>query len=377
MGESMNSMAPIPLIDLKTQYARIGNEVDDALRRVVTSAAFVLGEDVAAFEREFAGYTGTTQCIGVASGTSALKLGMQALGIGPGDEVILPTNTYIACAFAVSHVGATVVLVDAGPDHLIDVPQIEAAITPRTKAIMAVHLYGQPADMAAILGIARARGLFVIEDASQSHGGTCAGAPLGSFGDVAAFSFYPGKNLGAYGDGGAVCTSDEAIADRVRLLRDLGQRRKHVHEIVGENCRLDTMQAAVLRVKLRHLDDWNELRRAAASRYDARLHDAGFPAKRSRSEHVFQYYVVCVNERDRVMAELSALGISTGINHPTPIHLQPAYADLGATEGRFPQAEWACNTVLSLPMFPEIEEQQIERVADALLRCAQPAVAHV
>jgi dTDP-4-amino-4,6-dideoxygalactose transaminase len=219
--------------------------------------------------------------------------------------------------------------------------------------------------------------LFVIEDASQAHGGTYAGAPLGSFGDVAAFSFYPGKNLGAYGDGGAVCTSNEAVAEHVRLLRDLGQRHKHVHEIVGENCRLDTLQAAVLRVKLRHLDAWNVLRRTAAERYDARLQDAGFPAVRSRSEHVFQYYVVSVLERDRVMADLKELGIHTGINHPTPIHLQPAYADLGAPEGRFPQAESACKTVLSLPMFPEIAEWQIDRVCDALLRCARPALSHV
>ncbi len=373
----MNSQFPIPLIDLKAQYGRIRAEVDDAMARVVASAAFVMGPDVADFEREFARYTGTTQCVGVASGTSALKLGMQALGIGPDDEVILPANTYIACAFAVSHLGAKVVLVDSGADHLIDVAQIEAAITPRTKAIMAVHLYGQPADMNAIMEIARARGLFVIEDASQAHGGTYAGAPLGSFGDVAAFSFYPGKNLGAYGDGGAVCTSDEAVAERVRLLRDLGQRRKHVHEIVGENCRLDTLQAAVLRVKLRHLDGWNALRRTAAARYDARLQDAGFPATRSRAEHVFQYYVVSVLERDRVIADLKELGIHTGINHPTPIHLQPAYAGLGAPEGRFPRSEWACKTVLSLPMFPEIAEQQIDRVSDALMRCARPALGHV
>jgi dTDP-4-amino-4,6-dideoxygalactose transaminase len=373
----MNSQSPIPLIDLKAQYAQIRAEVTGAMERVLTNTAFVMGQDVADFEREFAQYTGTTQCVGVASGTSALKLGMQALGIGPADEVILPANTYIACAFAVSHVGARVVLVDSGADHLIDVAQIEAAITPRTKAIMAVHLYGQPADMDAILQIARSHGLLVIEDASQAHGGTYAGAPLGSFGDIAAFSFYPGKNLGAYGDGGAVCTSNETVAEQVRLLRDLGQRRKHVHEIVGENCRLDTLQAAVLRVKLRHLDGWNALRRTAATRYDARLQDAGFPAARSRAEHVFQYYVVSVLERDRVIANLKELGIHTGINHPTPIHLQPAYADLGAAEGRFPQAEWACNTVLSLPMFPEIAEEQIDRVSDALLRCARPALSHV
>jgi dTDP-4-amino-4,6-dideoxygalactose transaminase len=373
----MNSQPPIPLIDLKAQYGHIHAEIADAMERVLTSAAFVMGQDVTDFEREFARYTGTTQCVGVASGTSALKLGMQALGIGAGDEVILPANTYIACAFAVSQLGAKVVLVDCGADHLIDVPQIEAAITPRTKAIMAVHLYGQPANMDAILQIARTRELFVIEDASQAHGGTYAGAPLGSFGDVAAFSFYPGKNLGAYGDGGAVCTTNEAVAEQVRLLRDLGQRRKHVHEIVGENCRLDTLQAAVLRVKLRHLDAWNTRRRTAAARYDARLQDAGFPAARSRTEHVFQYYVVSVLERDRVIADLKDLGIHTGINHPTPIHLQPAYADLDAHEGRFPQAEWACKTVLSLPMFPEIQEQQIDRVTDALLRHAQPAFSHV
>jgi dTDP-4-amino-4,6-dideoxygalactose transaminase len=373
----MNSQPPIPLIDLKAQYSQIRAEIVDAMERVMTSTAFVMGQDVADFEREFAQYTGTMQCVGVASGTSALKLGMQALGIGPGHEVILPANTYIACAFAVSHVGAKVVLVDSAADHQIDVARVEAAITSRTKAIMAVHLYGHPANMDAIMQIARSRGLFVIEDASQAHGGTYEGAPLGSFGDVAAFSFYPGKNLGAYGDGGAVCTSNEAVAERVRLLRDLGQRRKHVHEVVGENCRLDTLHAAVLRVKLRHLDGWNARRCTAAAHYDARLQDAGFPAARSRAEHVFQYYVVSVLERDRVIADLEELGIHTGINHPTPIHLQPAYSDLDAPEGRFPQSEWACKTVLSLPMFPEIEEQQIDRVSDALLRCARPALRHV
>jgi dTDP-4-amino-4,6-dideoxygalactose transaminase len=366
---------PIPLIDLKRQYQDIRSDVWKALEGVMASSAFVMGEDLAAFEEEFARYIGTSQCVGVASGTSALKLAMQSLGIGPGDEVIVPANTYIACAFAVSHLGADVVLVDSGADHLIDVERIEGAITSRTKAIMAVHLYGQGADMVKILAIARAHGLFVIEDVSQAHGGMHGGKPLGSFGDVATFSFYPGKNLGAYGDGGAVCTSDDTLAERVRLLRDLGQRSKHVHAIIGENCRLDTMQAAVLRVKLRRLDDWNALRRAAAARYDARLRDARFVAPRSRDDHVFQYYVVAVLDRHRVIADLAALGVQTGVHHPTPIHLQPAYAHLGLREGAFPQAEFASETVLSLPMFPEIAPAQIDRVAGALLTCARPALA--
>jgi dTDP-4-amino-4,6-dideoxygalactose transaminase len=367
----------IPLIDLKRQYADIRSEVWNALERVMASSAFVLGEDVDTFEKEFARYVGTSHCVGVASGTSALKLAMQALEIGPGDDVIVPANTYIACAFAVSHLGANVALVDSGWDHLVDVERIEASITPRTKAIMAVHLYGQAADLGRILEIARSHGLFVIEDVSQAHGGTYEGRPLGSFGDVSTFSFYPGKNLGAYGDGGAVCTSSEALAGRVRLLRDLGQRSKHVHEIIGENCRLDTMQAAILRVKLRHLDDWNALRREAAGRYDARLGGTGFVAPRSRDGHVFQYYVISVLERERVMADLAALGVQTGVHHPTPIHLQRAYAYLGAAEGRFPRSESASKTVLSLPMFPEITPDQIDRVADGLLSCALPAVARV
>lgn len=365
----------IPLIDLGRQYGQIRSEVWSAIESVMASSAFVMGKDLRAFEAEFAGYVGIAQCVGVGSGTSALKLGMQALGIGPGDDVIVPANTYIACAFAVSHVGANVALVDSGPDHLIDVDRIEAAIIPRTKAIVAVHLYGQASDLRSILGIARSHGLFVIEDACQAHGGRYDGRPLGSFGEVAAFSFYPGKNLGAYGDGGAICTANEALAERVRLLRDLGQRSKSVHEVIGDNSRLDTIQAAILRVKLRHLDEWNARRRAAAAKYDARLGEGGFVAPRSRDDHVFQYYVVSVAERRRVIADLAALGIQTGVHHPTPIHLQPAYAHLGLGEGSFPQAEFASRTVLSLPMFPEITPDQIDRVADALLSCAQPALA--
>lgn len=365
----------IPLIDLKRQYAQIRSEVWAALESIMANSSFVMGRDVSAFEEEFARYVGSSHCVGVGSGTSALKLAMQALEIGPGDDVIVPANTYVACAFAVSHAGANVKLVDSGEDHLIDVERIESSITSRTRAIMAVHLYGQAADLSKILDLARSHGLLVIEDASQAHGGTYEGKPLGSFGDVSTFSFYPGKNLGAYGDGGAVCTSREVVAERVRLLRDLGQRSKHVHEVIGENSRLDTMQAAILRVKLRHLDGWNALRREAAARYDARLRDLGFVAPRSRDGHVFQYYVVSVLERQRVIADLAALGVQTGVHHPTPIHLQPAYAHLGALEGSFPQSELASKTVLSLPMFPEITPDEIDRVADALVSCAVPAFA--
>jgi dTDP-4-amino-4,6-dideoxygalactose transaminase len=371
----MNAPATIPLIDLNRQYSDIRSEILAAMEDVLDRSVFVMGADLSAFEKAFADYVDTSDCVGVASGTSALKLAMQALGIGHGDEVIVPANTFIACAFAVSALGADVRFVDSGPDHLIDVDQIERAITPRTKAIMAVHLYGQAANLDRILDLANAHRLFVIEDVSQAHGGTYRGKPLGSFGDVSAFSFYPGKNLGAYGDGGAVCTSNETLAERIRLLRNLGQRSKHVHEIIGENCRLDTLQAAVLRVKLRHLDRWNAQRRTAATAYDSFLLQPGFVAPRAQplAEHVFQYYVVHVLERDSVIADLAELGIATGIHHPIPIHRQQAYAHLRIQDGTFPQAEFASRIVLSLPMFPEIDADQIERVAGALLACASPA----
>jgi dTDP-4-amino-4,6-dideoxygalactose transaminase len=363
---------PIPFIDLKAQYRGIEAAVHEVLHRVIDEASFILGPEVSAFESEFAEFLGTPYCAGVGSGTSALKLGMQALGIGPGDEVIVPANTFIACAFAVTQLGARPVLVDVGPDHLVVPSLVEAAITPRTKAIMAVHLYGQVADLDALGAICARHGVHLAEDGSQAHGARYGGRRAGSFGAVSAYSFYPAKNLGAYGDAGAVCTAAGDVVERVRALRDLGQRTKSVHSVVGENSRLDSLQAAILRVKLRRLDEWNGRRLIAAKRYDALLADTGFspPLRGADEGHVYQYYVVRVRDRDRVREALRGRGIATNVNHPIPIHLQPAYADLGLGPGAFPMAEATARTVLSLPMFPELRDDQIERVVAALGDCA-------
>jgi dTDP-4-amino-4,6-dideoxygalactose transaminase len=368
----------VPFVDLKAQYRDIESDVVAALASVMQSASFVMGPDVAAFEQDFARYAGAPHCIGVESGTAALKLAMQACGIGPGDEVIMPANTYIACAFAVSQLGATPAFVDMNDDdYEIDVAQIERAITPRTKAIMPVHLYGQMADVEAVCALARAHDLKVIEDASQAHGAALRGRRAGTFGDVAAFSFYPSKNLGAYGDAGGILTADDELADRIRLLRDFGQRHKHEHLVVGDNCRLDTLQAAVLRVKLPRLDGWNERRRRAARRYDECLAEAGFPPPSRHTEegHVYHLYVVRVAERERVVSALLDQGIHTGIHYPIPIHLQEAYRYLGVPKGSFPRTERAAETILSLPMFPELTDAQIDRVVTALSTHAHPAQA--
>jgi len=327
-----------------------------------------MGPDLDAFEMEFANFVGTQYCIGVESGTAALKVALQAIGVGPGDEVIIPANTYIACAFAVSQVGAIPIMVDVDDAYLMDADSIEAAITSKTKAIMPVHLYGQAVDIDRILALAKTNGIKVIEDVSQAHGAMHRGKRAGSFGDVAAFSFYPSKNLGAYGDGGAIVTNDPEIADRVRLLRDFGQRKKYEHWIIGDNCRLDTVQAAVLRVKLRHLDAWNAQRQRAARLYDERIREIGLqpPISTNRDGHVYHLYVVALPERDRAIASLAEKNIETGVHYPIPIHLQPAYEHLGIERGRFPKTEAAASVILSLPMFPEITEQQIDRVTNVL-----------
>jgi len=365
----------IPFVDLKAQYRAIESDVLRAVTNVMETTAFILGPDVAAFEAEFARFIGLPHCTGVESGTAALKVALEALGVGRGDEVLMPANTYIACAFAASQLGAVPTFVDMRDDYLIDVDQIEAAITPRTKVIMPVHLYGQVADIEAIVAIAKRHGLKVLEDVSQAHGAMLGGRRAGTFGDVAGFSFYPGKNLGAYGDGGAICTADAELDDRVRLLHDFGQRKKYHHLIVGDNSRLDTMQAAVLRVKLAHLERWNAQRLQAAKWYDELLTAAAFapPVRHTDEGHVYHLYVVRVAERERVMAELGAQGIQSGIHYPVPIHLQPAYSDLGIPAGAFPRTEAAATTILSLPIFPEITRAQVERVVAALRSCAVSA----
>lgn len=361
----------VPFVDLKAQFHAIREEVVPRVMQVMESASFVLGPDVALFEEHFATYVGTRYCVGVASGTAALELVLRAMEIGPGDEVIIPANTYVACAIAISRVGARPVLVEADRAYLIDPSLLDAAVTPRTKAVMPVHLYGQVVPMEPIVAFARRHGLRIIEDACQAHGARYADRRAGGFGDAACFSFYPAKNLGAYGDGGAIVTDDPALYDSLRLLRDFGQRKKYEHLVKGENCRLDSIQAAVLDVKLGHLDDWNEARRRHAIAYDERLSAIGIapPVRWHEESHAYHLYVIEVEHRDRVQAALGERGIATGIHYPIPIHLQPAYADLGLAPGSFERTERSAGRLLSLPMFAELTGEQIDAVVDALASC--------
>lgn len=367
----------ISLVDLHAQYERIGSEVDAAIKRVLDRADFILGEDVDAFEAEFAGYCEAKAAVGLDSGISALELGMRALDIGPGDEVITPVNSFIASSSAVSFTGAAPVWVDVDREtHNIDPDLVEAAITPRTRAIMVVHLYGQPVDLDPLLEIAERRGLALIEDACQAHGARYKGRRVGSFGAFAAFSFYPGKNLGAYGDGGALTSNDPDLAARVAMMRNYGQRRKYEHAYLAWNRRLDTLQAAVLRVKLRHLDGWNRERRKAAACYDLLLGGSGLelPVPVSYAEHVYHLYVVQSAHRDTIRSSLEAEGIASGIHYPLPIHLQPAYREMGRGPGSFPVTEQIAPRLLSLPMYPELTEEQVEQVAGAVRRAVSAAV---
>lgn len=363
----------IPFVDLKAQYRSIKSEIDTAVARVIESASFILGPEVEAFEKAFAAYVGARFCVGVNSGTAAIHLALMASEISAGDEVIVPGNTFFATAEAVSTAGATPVFVDADPlSYTIDISKIEAAITARTRAIIPVHLYGQPADLDPIFEIARRHSLVVIEDAAQAHGAEYKGRRVGPLGNVGCFSFYPAKNLGAYGDAGAVVTNDEAVARRVRLLRDHGSERKYDHEIIGYTFRLEALQAAVLGVKLRHLDRWNDLRRKHAARYDDLLKgsDLVLPHEMAYAHHVYHLYVVQTDARDGLQERLSAAGIQTGIHYPIPIHLQPAYESLGYKAGDFPEAERQARCVLSLPMFPELTEGEIDSVAGTLQTAA-------
>jgi len=356
----------IKFVDLGRQMDPIRPELNRAIAEVLDRTDFILGETVRQFEEEFAQFCEVRFAVGVDSGTSALELALRALDIGPGDEVIVPTNSFIASASAVSFTGATPVLVDVDPaTYNIDPLQIERHLTPRTKAIMPVHLYGQPANMDPIIALAKQHGLYVIEDACQAHGARYKGRRVGSFGHVAAFSFYPGKNLGSLGDAGAVVTDDPEVADRVRVMRNCGQREKYNHVYLSWNRRLDTLQAAVLRVKLRYLDEWNAQRRRWARAYGELLADSGvvLPVVASHCEPVFHLYVIQVEDRGRLISTLAANGVATGIHYPVPIHLQPAYASLGYRQGDFPIAERAAQRLLSLPMFPELRMEEIEMIA--------------
>src|SRR5208282_450774 len=346
-----NSPHKVPYLDLKAQYRSIKPEIDAAISRVLESSEFVLGSEVAGFEREFAAYCGASECIALNSGTSALHLALLAAGVGPGDEVITVPFTFVASLAAVLYAGARPVLVDIDPRSFnMDPAAVEAAITPRTKAILPVHLYGHPADMDPIMEVARRRRLVVIEDAAQAHGAKYKGRQVGSIGDIACFSFYPTKNLGAYGEGGAITTSNADYARTIRMLRDWGQDRKYHHVLRGYNYRMEGLQGAILRVKLRHLEQWTEARRAVASKYDHLLTDCDIelPLEMPWARHVYHTYTVRTMERERFQASLAAEGIQTAIHYAEPAHLQPAYADLGYGEGAFPHAEAAARQVLSL-----------------------------
>lgn len=359
----------IPLVDLQAQYATIRTEVDAAIQRVLQSAAFTLGREVAEFEDAFAAYCGSAHAVGVGSGTAALHLALIACGVGPGDEVITSTHTFIATAEAISYTGARPVVVDIDPgSYNLDVEQVAAALSPNTKAVIAVHLYGNPVDLDALLALTRRHGAALIEDAAQAHGATYKGRRVGTFGTAGCFSFYPGKNLGAYGDGGMVVSDDAALAARVRMLRDHGRRGKYLHETLGYGERLDALQAAVLHVKLGHLDAWNAQRRDAVRRYCQLLagSPAVLPAAPTDAEPAHHLFVVRVAERDRVLERLHAAGIGAGVHYPIPVHLQPAYASLGYRAGRFPHAERAAREVLSLPLYPEITDAQLQEVVAAL-----------
>lgn len=367
----MTSPTRIPFVDLQTQYQTLKPELDAAMARVVARGDFILGDDVKLFEREFAAYCQVEHCVGLANGTEALQLALLACGVGPGDEVITCTHTFIATVAAIIQVGAKPVLVDADPlYYTLDVAQAAAAVTARTRAIIPVHLYGQPADMDPILDLAARHKLYVIEDACQAHGARYKGRPCGSLGDLAAFSFYPGKNLGAFGDAGAITTRRADLAERIQVLRNHGQKVKYEHLCQGFNCRLDTLQAAVLRVKLRHLDRWNEARRQAAARYDALLAntDLATPKVAPYAQPIYHLYVVRTKDRAGLQAALDAALVSHGIHYPVPIHLQPAHAGLGLGRGAFPVVESFMGEILSLPMFPEITEVQLQRAVTACQR---------
>lgn len=392
----------IPFVDLKTQYDTLEPEIDAAIQEVLDCSAFILGSELETFEQAFANYIGTEHAIGVGSGTDALRLALEALDIGPGDEVITVANTYIATCEAISHVGARVRLVDADPHtYNMDVDKLAQTVETlvsrtstegsRLRAIIPVHLYGQPANMGPIMEIARKYGLKVIEDCAQAHGAKIADdkwqitdsdasaishqllatgyRPVGTFGDVACFSFYPGKNLGAYGDAGAVLTGNDEVAERVRMLRNHGQKVKYEHLVVGHCHRLDNLQAAVLNVKLPHLVGWNTARRSRAALYNELLSGVSgvvTPYVAPNVEHVYHLYAIQVQNRDEVQAALKAAGVETGIHYPIPVHEQPAYAHLGYEPEDFPVTHTLAPRILSLPIYPELTKEQIHYVVEMI-----------
>jgi dTDP-4-amino-4,6-dideoxygalactose transaminase len=363
-------MMKVPYYDLKAQYSALREEILEALDRVCRTTAFTLGSEVTEFEKEFAAYCDAKHCIGVNSGTSALHLALLAAGVGTGDEVITSPNTFVATAEAIAYTGAKTVFADIDPRTAnLDPKLAERAVTPRTRAILPIHLYGRPADMDAFAEIARARKIALVEDACQAHGARYRGRRVGALGQSGAFSFYPSKNLGAYGEAGALVTNDDRVADFARSARTHGQGGRYSHDFIGYNYRMEGFQGAVLRVKLRHLADWSASRKAIAQRYMQRLAGArvDFPADDPRDECAWHLFTIYTDHRDSVQEQLEKRGVGTAVHYPRPLHLQKALAHLGYRPGDFPHAERACDRVLSLPFFPEMTEEQTDYVAESLL----------
>ena len=359
----------IPLVDLKAQLNNIHDEIAEAINSVIDKTAFILGKEVECFENEFAQYIGTDFCVGVGSGTEALHLALRALGIGQGDEVVTAPNSYIATALAISYVGAKPVFVDIDPEtNNIDTHKIEEAITANTKAIIPVHLYGHPAEIDRLIKISKKHNLRIVEDAAQAHGAEFKGKKVGTFGDISCFSFYPGKNLGAYGDGGAVVTDKEEYANTIKTLRNYGESKKYHHEAIGYNSRLDAIQAAILRVKLKYLDEWNQKRLDNAKIYNSYLKSLpiNIPVDKDYAKNVYHLYVIQVKNRDNALEFLRSKGVFASIHYPIPIHLQNAYSSLGYKKGDFPITEKYAQEIISLPMFPELEEDQIKYITETL-----------
>ncbi|MDQ3935580.1 MAG: DegT/DnrJ/EryC1/StrS family aminotransferase [Actinomycetota bacterium] len=366
--DGLDTRLSIPRVDLRAQRAALGAELDAAIERVLASGHFLLGPEAEAFEEEFAAHCGAPHCVSTGSGTDAIRLALTARGIGPGDEVVTVSHTAVPTVFAVEATGARAVLVDVDPEtHTMDPERAAAAVRPATRALLPVHLYGQCADLEPLVRLAGEHGLFLLEDACQAHGATYGGAGAGTVGHAGCFSFYPTKNLGALGDGGAVVTADAGLAERIRLLRNHGLTAGYVHEVVTGNSRLDELQAAVLRVKLPHLDRWNEARRDLASLYAARLRDLPVvtPAEADRGTHVFHLYVIRTPRRDDLLRHLRGAGVEAGVHYPVPAHLQPALAGRAAGV-ELPVTERLVGEILSLPMYPELGEDGVERVAEVV-----------
>lgn len=362
----------LPLVDLARGYRSMKDEIDKAIAAVIEDTSFVLGEHVAAFEENFASYCGCSHAVGVGNGTDALRIALRSLGIGPGDEVITVPNSFIATAEPIAELGAAIRFVDVDPrTALMDTRALAGAISPRTKAVIPVHLYGQPVDMDSVLELTKERGIFVVEDAAQAHGARYKGRRVGSFGDMACFSFYPGKNLGAFGDGGAVTTNNTELAEKAGKLRDHGRLSKYEHDVLGYNSRLDGIQGAVLDVKLKYLDRGNEARRRHAAHYGERFCglDVTIPHVGADVEHVYHLYVLTLASRelrDGLIEHLTASGISAGIHYPVPLHLQPAFGYLGLSDSSYQVTEDLAGRIVSLPMFPELTEEEIEQICVAV-----------